>query len=528
MSVTLPRPQAPPSRKGRTLRRTGAALFWVGLLGSSLTVAARSLLPGWALLPFASVLTAMAFVGAAILHRGRKLLARSGSTALVEDGRPPVVYLRSFAADQQGAGVISSWTLLRPSYYTDEEQLAMVMNEIGPFVAIGDPHETLPDLGAARIYVGDQDWQRTIRHLVTRAALVIMRAGTSEGFWWEFRLVHATVDPERLLLLISTDKKAYETFRTKAAEILPHPLPELPRRGRVLDRTRTIVAFEKNWRAWALPVVSSFTRTPMTAPFVARVKLTLKPIFERLGVPWSPPPVARKRMIVLGTCGAIAGAIGALFLAIQIDDYFSAGRYTPSYEASPVVLEKSAYDAALERYGARVAAVPEYLAVVRTATDKAAAQSIGRDLSRKGLRRLSDDTLLTRLVLMRRIADDADVGTCAALITGEPAPGIEAVLRRFSADDVQQWFDLSYEATMAELRQTAYPPGAQQAQIERAMQQLLRSLAPEDAQLLRSMLMSAQGKPPADACRAARLLYSGLSNLPERPRLVLARALVTP
>jgi hypothetical protein len=49
---------------------------------------------------------------------------------------------------------------------TEEEQLAMVMNEIGPFIAIGRPGEQWPELGAARMYVGDDEWQATINNLI--------------------------------------------------------------------------------------------------------------------------------------------------------------------------------------------------------------------------------------------------------------------------------------------------------------------------------------------------------------------------
>ena len=87
--------------------------------------------------------------------------------------RPPVLYLRSFqddttaAAYTKGSGMLS---LLLPfasrmTTLTEEEQLAMVMNEIGPFIAIGRPGEQWPELGAARMYVGDDEWQATINNL---------------------------------------------------------------------------------------------------------------------------------------------------------------------------------------------------------------------------------------------------------------------------------------------------------------------------------------------------------------------------
>jgi hypothetical protein len=266
-----PREQA----RGRRLQRIGAALFWPGMIGASVAFAARAELPPWGPIVLILLCSVSAVLGVAIMQRGRKLSAVRGDQYLAADPRPPVVYLRPFAADQAGAGVINSWLLLRPGYYTEEEQLAMVLNEIGPFVAIGDPSESLPDLGAARIYASDDDWQRAVRDLLSRAALVILRPGTSDGFWWEFRLVRETVAPERLLLLVPTGRRAYEVFRAKAESVLPYPLPEYPGGRRLMGRTRGVIAFEANWRSWALPVVGSFRQTPFTSPYLARVKLTL-------------------------------------------------------------------------------------------------------------------------------------------------------------------------------------------------------------------------------------------------------------
>jgi len=187
-------------------------------------------------------LTIVTFIGIAIMRRGRKLLATSGDARLAADTRKPVVYLRSFAADSLGAGVISSWPLLKFGYLTHEEQLAAVMNELGPFVAIGDPREALPDLGADRIYVREGDWQKRVQELLKDACLVVLRAATTDNFWWEFQTVKAHVAPERVLLLVSATGASYEAFRSRAAEILPSALPELGRRKR-LGHLRAIIAF---------------------------------------------------------------------------------------------------------------------------------------------------------------------------------------------------------------------------------------------------------------------------------------------
>jgi len=63
---------------------------------------------------------------------------------------------------------------------TEEVIVARVMNQVGPFIAIGKPGEELPDLGAARTYVGSANWQDKVNELVPRAQLVVFRFG---GEW---------------------------------------------------------------------------------------------------------------------------------------------------------------------------------------------------------------------------------------------------------------------------------------------------------------------------------------------------------
>ncbi|MCB0622236.1 MAG: hypothetical protein KDC41_26780, partial [Saprospiraceae bacterium] len=41
--------------------------------------------------------------------------------------------------------------------------------------------------------------------LLQKACLVLIRAGRSEGLWWEFHQVFYRVSPERLVLVVPTD-----------------------------------------------------------------------------------------------------------------------------------------------------------------------------------------------------------------------------------------------------------------------------------------------------------------------------------
>ena len=132
------------SQRGYGLRTIGAALFWLGFVGAWFWPVSWWV-SRWAPVAWGLLSAAVALTGVAMTRRGRKLTAAArGAAALQDDRRAPVVYLRSFSADDESARVVISWALLRPAYDTDEQQLATVLNEIGPFVAIGDPANRSP------------------------------------------------------------------------------------------------------------------------------------------------------------------------------------------------------------------------------------------------------------------------------------------------------------------------------------------------------------------------------------------------
>jgi hypothetical protein len=174
----------------------------------------------------------------ALVTRGRRMRAGGAEHMLAEDARPPIVYLRPF--DTDSAEVSWSWSSrLRISptagvEKTYEERLARTLRKIGPFVAVGDPTEGLPLLGAARVYAADEDWQETVGELTARAGVVLVHAGESEGLAWEVRRVIALDDPERVILSLPlpagrkapSRQERYDAFRRMFGDAFPRPLPD--------------------------------------------------------------------------------------------------------------------------------------------------------------------------------------------------------------------------------------------------------------------------------------------------------------
>lgn len=156
---------------------------------------------------------------------GLRLMSTGNDQLLLADHRQPVLYLRSFAADVSLTD--SWWDLLFGSGESIERALGKTVRPVGPLLAIGLPNERLPPLGAIRLYVDHDRWQQVVVDLVAAASIVILRLGDSEGFWWEFKHVFQTCEPQKVLILLPTRHRdrQYNDFRQRAATISPTLLP---------------------------------------------------------------------------------------------------------------------------------------------------------------------------------------------------------------------------------------------------------------------------------------------------------------
>ena len=176
---------------------------------------------------------------------------------LILAGRtPPVVYLRSFYDDgsyPKPSPLITLAMLSKgdlPSYRaTYEESLVELLEPFGPVVAIGRPNETLPELGASRMYVADAQWQAEVNNLLNRACLVVLRLGESEGLLWEVERVLESISPEKILL--------YSEPPCSLPEAIQSRIP--CKKVRVFPRSR-FVWFEANWTPKFSRTISPFLR----------------------------------------------------------------------------------------------------------------------------------------------------------------------------------------------------------------------------------------------------------------------------
>lgn len=233
--------------------------------------------------------------GAFLFFRGRQYADQASAAEIIADEKADILYLRAFRSDSSLIGQTFK-SLLRPhlmsGMLTEEEQLREALKPIGDMVAIGQPGESLPKPGAARMYASDDQWKQIVTDQMKTARLVIIRAGSGRGLFWEFQQAVKVVPPEKLLILFfNMKKKDYEILLENAAHFFPQPLPdrEAVQKYRVVNG---FMRFSKSWQPDFLRLYAPFLRRSSYRPFQRMFQCTLKPVYESLGFPWQPPPVS--------------------------------------------------------------------------------------------------------------------------------------------------------------------------------------------------------------------------------------------
>lgn len=136
-------------------------------------------------------------------YLARRSRASSAAEVLISDERAPVLYLRSFQEEEHGFVTLPRKEVLKYTSFlgtktgvTIEQYLSnAIQQQIGPFVALGDPLDYVPPEGAARVYESDDDWKAWFVDLARRASCIIIQPGDSQGLQWEF----ATLRRESLM-----------------------------------------------------------------------------------------------------------------------------------------------------------------------------------------------------------------------------------------------------------------------------------------------------------------------------------------
>lgn len=174
--------------------------------------------------------------GFAALKRLLRIIAPTAKEAMSRDLRPPILYLRSFTIDSRTIPIVRIKTGIAEAIPDPrlEELLVGVFQSIGPVIAVGKPGEPLPELGAARLYTAETDWQQEVLGLLDCAQLVVIATGSSSGLLWEISNAVKMLDPTKIIFVFTEydernprrRESAYYNFINVAGPIIPTELPK--------------------------------------------------------------------------------------------------------------------------------------------------------------------------------------------------------------------------------------------------------------------------------------------------------------
>jgi hypothetical protein len=147
-----------------------------------------------------------------LLIRARRYFQVSADALLAVDKRAPILFLRSFADDQRLQYANSRNALLD---FSLETRLASHFHRFGPFIAVGSPKDTVPQPGAARVLLSDDQWQGRVLEWMKAASIIIMYCGTTGWVNWELRQVVASGRATSLILMFPENKSWRSSRRNR-------------------------------------------------------------------------------------------------------------------------------------------------------------------------------------------------------------------------------------------------------------------------------------------------------------------------
>ncbi|MCY7308695.1 MAG: TM2 domain-containing protein [Rhodoferax sp.] len=262
----------------------------------------------WIAFPSLAAFLISAHTGFRLLRTGWKYDVVSAEKLLKTDRRPPVVYLRSFEADSEivlrPAGFWNRSVTVVFDYmmtFSPEQELAEVLNRVGPVIAIGKPGEPLPELGAARLYVSDVDWKAKVTDMIARSRLVVIRTGSTPNLQWEIEQTMARV-PRRHILFVSlgdAKRTAFfdQYFSERFGRVLPSSAPaaktgaftKLMSTGKYV--TGRIIFFDEMQQPREEPIRLSMTWSGLALglmrPYRDSIQAAMQRVFASLELPWA-------------------------------------------------------------------------------------------------------------------------------------------------------------------------------------------------------------------------------------------------
>lgn len=179
-----------------------------GIFGGGLMIAsvfAQVLLPADKYLESSQDFLTLEATACTLLIYSRRYFQVNADSILARDKRPPILFLRSFSDEEKELFDDPHRSLLD---FSLETRLANHFYRFGPFIAIGSPKESIPQIGAARVILPDDVWQPRVLCWMKEASTIVMYSGATEWVNWE---LHKIVECGRAnsLILLMPEVKAH-------------------------------------------------------------------------------------------------------------------------------------------------------------------------------------------------------------------------------------------------------------------------------------------------------------------------------
>jgi hypothetical protein len=270
----------------------------------------------------------------AMFTRARRVLQPSADLARQNDPRPPILFLRSFQDDKiklkERVRVVGAPT---NQPIRMEEALAVRLRDFGPFLAVGEPGEGLPQLGAARAYLSDDQWQAAVLNWIKESRLIAMLCGPTRWIHWEMQNIIQFNRLDRVLLLLPPGRKpdsATARRRQERWDNIVRSLEETPyastlrqlaiddillvqfRRDGGVRVFRSAGDLVQDYElALTLAVYTAFTEATEEAPGVGSTAVTMSRIDAGDSVSTASPPsggLLAAKIALLGLVGGIVAS----------------------------------------------------------------------------------------------------------------------------------------------------------------------------------------------------------------------------
>jgi len=280
----------------------------------------------WIQLPSLALFLISARVAFQLLRSGWKYDVVSAEQLLASDPRPPVVYLRSFRADREISlrpdGFWNKVVAILIDYavtFSPEQELAEILHQVGPVIAIGKPGELLPELGAARLYVGDADWKAKVIDMMDRSRLVIIRTGSTTNLKWEVDQAMTRVPRRQILFVSFGDAKKTAVFDQYFEQDFGRVIPSgktavTPLWMKLMSTGKyvagKIVYFDESLQPREEPIRLTLSWVGLALglmrPYRDSIRTAMKHVFSSLELPW----VTRKSQTTAVLLAMFGGVFG--------------------------------------------------------------------------------------------------------------------------------------------------------------------------------------------------------------------------